>query len=215
MLEKNDYPNDTIMKSKKRATNRNSTQHQRKERTARDGILSLPYISEEITCQVRKTVKKSGLNIHIAQRSGTTLISILTRSALEPPECPNQKRCMACQAGLEGRCTTKNVIYRLDCTLCSKSYIGETKRPVRERLLEHWRAALNRDVQNPWRAHYSTKHNEEPVPSIPFSTRIIRRARDHVDRKLGEAIKIAEIAPPLNMDSGSQLLLTIRKRLFL
>ena len=137
---------------------------------------------------------------------------MLTRSALEPPQCPNQGKCMACQAGLEGRCTTKNIIYRLECSLCSEIYIGETKRPVRDRLLEHRRAALNRDMKNPWGAHYSTKHNRTPVPTIPFSARIIHRARDHVDHKLGEAIEIAEAAPPLNTDGGWQLLPTMRKR---
>ena len=90
MLENNGYPNDMIVKSKKRATQRSSGQHQRKNRTAKDGVLSLPYISEEVTHRVRKAVVKSGLNIYIAQRSGPTLKSILTRSALEPPECPNQ-----------------------------------------------------------------------------------------------------------------------------
>ena len=62
--------------------------------------------------------------------------------------------------------------------------------PIRERLLEHRRAALNRDMQNPWGAHYGTEHIGESVPEIPFSVKIVRRARDHVDRKLREAIKI-------------------------
>ncbi len=84
---------------------------------------------------------------------------------------------------------TKNIIYKLDCAICAESYIGETKRPVRERLLEHRRAALN-DEQNPWGAHYGTTHNGSPVPTIPFTARVIRRAQDHVDRKLGEAIEI-------------------------
>ena len=151
---------DVIVKSKKRATQRSSGQHQCEGRSAKDGILSLPYISE-VTHWVRKAVRKSGLNIHTAQ-----VKSIMTQSALEPLVCPNQRRCMACQADLRGRCTMKNVIYKLDCTLCTKSYVGEMKRPIRERLLEHRRAALNRHMQNPWRAHYGTEHNREQVPEI-------------------------------------------------
>jgi hypothetical protein len=50
------------------------------------------------------------------------------------------------------------------------------------------------------------------VPTIPFTARIIRRAQDHVDRKLGEAVEIAETTPLLNTDSGWQLLPAIRKR---
>ena len=96
--------------------------------------------------------------------------------------------------------------------MCAKSYVGEMKRPIRERLLDHRRAALSRDIQNPLGAHFGTEHNGEAVPEIPFSAKIVRRARDHVDRKLGEAIEIAETVPPLNTDSGWQLLPMIRKR---
>ena len=34
-------------------------------------------------------------------------------------------RCVACQTGLEGRYTTKNVIYRLDFAICIESYIRD------------------------------------------------------------------------------------------
>ena len=102
MLE-NDYPTHTIEKSKKRAIERSRKQQHRKKNDHRDGILRLPYISDEVSRKVRKIVQKSGSNVHIAQRSGPTLRSILTRSALEPPQCPNKGRCIACQAGLEGR----------------------------------------------------------------------------------------------------------------
>ena len=67
---------------------------------------------------------------------------------------------------------------------------------------------MSRDIQNPWGAHFGTEHNGEAVPEIPFSAKIVRRARDHVDRKLGEAIEIAETVPPLNTDSGWQLATT-------
>ena len=80
------------------------------------------------------------------------------------PQCPNKGRCIACQAGLEGRCTAKNVIYRLNCTICSESYIGETKRPVRERLLEHRRAALNRNGEHTMPLH--TKIHQYPMSPL-------------------------------------------------
>ena len=86
MLERNDYPTDAIERSKKRAIQRNRSQHQRKEKTCRDGVLCLPYISDEVTRRVRKIVKKSGLNIHIARRSGPTLRSILTRLTVQQTE---------------------------------------------------------------------------------------------------------------------------------
>ena len=42
--------------------------------------------------------------------------------------------CSTSIARLQDRCTLTNVIYRIECALCSRSYIGETKR---ERLMEH------------------------------------------------------------------------------
>ena len=77
-----------------------------------------------------------------------------------------------------------------------------TKRPVRERLLEHSRAAVASNIQNPWGTHYSFKLSNTPIPDIPFRATIIRRTWDHVDRKLMEAIEIAENNPRLNTDSG-------------
>lgn len=90
----------------------------------------------------------------------------------------------------------------LECTVCSKSYIRETKRLTRERYLEHQWAALNRNVQNPCGAYYITQHNDTSVPTIPFSSNIIHRAEDHVNQKLGETIHIAECTPPLNTNCG-------------
>ena len=81
---------------------------------------------------------------------------------------------------------------------------------------EHWRAASltsNRNVQNPWGAHYSTEHSNKTVPTVPFSAEIVHRAQDQVDWELGETIKTAKKAPPLNTDSGWQLLPQSSKRL--
>ena len=124
------------------------------------------HTSQKKSCIRLRVVKKSGLNIRIAQWSGPTLRSILTRSALEPSPCPSRGPCVACQAGLQGQCTVKNVVYKLECTLCSGSYVGEIKRPVRERIMEHRRAALARNAQNPWGTHFCTQHGNSTSPPI-------------------------------------------------
>ena len=68
-----------------------------------------------------------------------------------------------------------NVIYTLTapCVCKTKSYVGEAKRPIRERLLEHGRASLSRDMQNSWGAYYGTVYNGEVAPEIPFSAKIV------------------------------------------
>ena len=35
------------------------------------------------------------------------------------------------------QCGTSNIVYLLECTKCFEMYIGETKRPLRERISEH------------------------------------------------------------------------------
>ena len=90
---------------------------------------------------------------------------------------------------MDGR-VVKNVVYGLEWVLCSGNNIGEIiGRPVLERLMKH--TALRRDRQNPWGAHYGTEYRDTLTPSVPLRAKTMRRARDHVDQKLMEIIKIA------------------------
>ena len=120
MLACNDYPKETIQRARRRAYRASvpapGGPHQKRDN--QDGVLALPYVSETVTHQVRKALRKSGLNVRIAQRSGPTLRSVFTASALERPQCPGCRDCLACLAGLQGKCGTKNVVYRLVCALC-------------------------------------------------------------------------------------------------
>ena len=70
----------------------------------------------------------------------------------------------------------------------------------------------NGDDRNPWGAHFLQVHANIRAPVVPFKAVITSRTHDHVDRKLTEAIHIAEESPSLNTDSGWQLLPTIRTR---
>ena len=171
MLLSNGYPKETLKRARSKATTRPMS-HQCHQNNSPKGVLPLPYISDVILHQVRRVTRGFGFDLYIAHKSGPTLRSALTRSALERPPCPGQKDCLACQAGLQGRCATKNVVYRLECALCSECYIGETKRPIRERFMEHRRAARSRDTQNPWGAHYTTSHKDDPTPNVPLQQRL-------------------------------------------
>ena len=53
--------------------------------------------------------------------------------------------------------------------------------------MEHQRAALARNAQNQWGAHFCTEYGNSPIPDIPFTAKIVR-TNYHVDRKLAEAI---------------------------
>jgi hypothetical protein len=145
MLRSNGYPESTIRRAHSKSPSPDNIR-KRKERQRQDGVLILPYVTKATTYKVKRAIKRSGLDVFLAERSGPTLKSLLTRSALISTRCPSRGPCLACLAGLEGRCTTKNV---LNCTICSECYIGEMKRPVRERLMEYCRAAASGNIQNP------------------------------------------------------------------
>ena len=97
-------------------------------------------------------VKASGLNARVAWVSGKTLTKYVIRSALESPSCPaGCQRCNTCEAGLSGRCHIKNV-YKITCNLCSENpatYLGDSKRCVRDRFNEHLRDAKIRQRIHP------------------------------------------------------------------
>lgn len=100
---------------------------------------------------------------------------------LKPDKCPHPGQCLACKAGLEGRCTVKNVEYELKCALCSWSFSGETKRPIRERIQEHGRAAQNKNMHtSPLGTHYAKNHSASLMPAIPFTVKITGRAVGNV-----------------------------------
>ena len=46
-------------------------------------------------------------------------------------------------------CELSNIIYMISCTLCGLQYIGETKRPFRQRMYEHLRSVTIKNNSNP------------------------------------------------------------------
>ena len=103
------------------------------------------------------------------------------------------------------------MLYTDQTVSCVQSTTLVRQRDELER--DWWNTVVTGNIQNPRGAHYSSKHSDTPTPDIPFGANIIRRTWDHVDRKLMEAVEIAENKPCLNTDSGRQLLPTIRKRI--
>ena len=54
-------------------------------------------------------------------------------------------------------CTTQNVIYLLGCRKCSKQYIGETERTMKERFLEHKNYVNSNNQSKSTGAHFNEK----------------------------------------------------------
>ena len=59
---------------------------------------------------------------------------------------------------------TKNVVYAIQCLSCAKIYIGETKRRLGDRFVEHRRDTINNKANSPVAQHFnSAGHNLEDM----------------------------------------------------
>ena len=147
----------------------------------------------------------------MAWTSGKTLAKHTIRSALESPPCPaGVKRCNTCEAGLAGRCQTKNVVYKIKCELCIEDpsvYIGESRRRIRERFNEHLRDAKNKTKNTPFGDHMAKKHPTNDITPKSLKISIERVCKDVADLKIAESIEIRNQRPCLNTQTSSWPLL--------
>ena len=153
-------------------------------------------------------IKSSGLDVRVAWKSGKTIAQHLVRSGLDQPPCPaGSRKCNTCQAGLPGRCHTKNAVYKITCNLCQNSrnstYIGETKRRIRERFNEHVRDAKNKTVNTPLGDHISKEHPDVSITTESFKISIVRTCKDVADLKIAESLEIRNQRPSLNIQNSS------------
>ena len=198
---KNGYPHNLI-KKKIHESGRPTRRAQAAATNPQDTTyVRLPYIDDQLARKVEGAVRSSGLPLRPAWTNGNTLKQKLVRSSLEGPACPGGKRCHACKAGLKGRCTSKNVVYKITCQICAASepfYVGETKRHIRLRFNEHRRNAINKTPGTPLGEHMTQQHPNTQVSDQSFLIEIIRRCRDGADRKIAEAVTIKTLNPTLN-----------------
>ena len=99
------------------------------------------------------------------------------------------------------RCPEKtNVVYKLNCTKCKQSYIGETERDVMARMKEH---------ESPSNSSQSTSEVARHTfnnPGHTFNTsepEILSFETNKMKRKVLEALWIQELSPSLNIQVNS------------
>ena len=148
---------------------------------------TLPFVDDTLCRRVEGIIRRSNLNVRVAWKAGPSLKHRLVRSAYRPVPCPGGGRqCNCCEAGLRGKCHTKNVIYRMDCKLCGEGesfYIGETRRSVRLRYNEHIRDAKNNKIDTLFGLH-QTKHPSVQLNNSNVSIKILHVSKDGPDRKI-------------------------------
>ena len=100
-------------------------------------------------------------NIRVAHRPITTLGHLLTN--VKDKDEPNNRQ---------------GAVYKINCSDCQASYIGETDRNLKTRLTEHKRATRNGDVKNHIAEHRRlTNHTIEwdSVQCVTYSTNYFQR----------------------------------------
>jgi len=56
-------------------------------------------------------------------------------------------------------CETRNIIYLITCTLCKKQYVGQSKRPCRNRMYEHFRY-ITKNLDEPTGRHFNLPNHD-------------------------------------------------------
>ena len=109
------------------------------------------------------------------------------------------------------KCSIPNVIYQLTCNLCTHNnsiYIGETSKTAYKRLVEHWLATFNKNVNlSSVAEHFNLYHNSHILSKDKplLSLKIIDRANNYTERKIKEAVWINKLKPTLNENTGLEL----------
>ena len=217
LFQQNGYPENTIRHAANNAkhkpvnSKKDTRPHTTSTRQNTDVYMRLPYIDETTAHRVNGILRGSKTPIRVTWTSGPTLGDKLVRSALSQPPCPSgNKQCHTCESGLQGKCTTKNVVYKITCKLCeaeqrAEFYVGECTRPVRYRFNEHLGDARLRKLDTPLGEHIVAYHLDLPNTEINTSFRIeiLSIGRDCAEVKIQESLHIKTLKPTLNTMKSS------------
>jgi hypothetical protein len=74
-------------------------------------------------------------------------------------------------------CNTSNVIYMLECTICHKQYVGQTRNKILTRVGQHFGYIRNEDKEQPISRHMLT-HNWKGTRDYPITFSILQLMRE-------------------------------------
>ncbi len=159
-------------------------------------IIRLPFINEKLKRAAERAIKQSPFDINIVWVSGPSLLSKISRSAIQPLVC-TKANCITKLSSDRNICFAKNIVYQISCGLCHEVYIGETGRFLHQRVTEHTAnvGTASEASEQPLRKHWYENHR-----GLQFrgEVKILRRCRDAADRKLWESAFITDMKPNIN-----------------
>jgi predicted GIY-YIG superfamily endonuclease len=170
---------------------------QKQSKNTIKNVLPIPFISDNFTQMVRKSLWIVGLEATVVELNSPNLQQLLVSNRLYDIRCV-RRNCRVCPEIGDGSCAKKGAIYRLDCD-CGSFYIGETGRPLADRINEHSRAAEKPKTSSykntVWAKHSLESHNGD---SLNISMKILGIERDTWKRRILEGIYIKTYNPDLN-----------------
>ena len=76
--------------------------------------------------------------------------------------------------------------------------MGESKRPVRLRFNEHVRSMLGATEYTPIGDHFRKEHPNAQRDKSLLRVKILKKTKDHPDRKITESLYIRDTRPAMN-----------------
>jgi hypothetical protein len=95
-------------------------------------------------------------------------------------------------------CNSKNVVYRINCLICSHFYIGKTSRTIGIRFSEHVRALKKKDQNNPIVEHFLNHHFNFNFSIENISLNILARESNPLRTSICESQYISSLQPEMN-----------------
>ena len=118
---RNGYDNSYVDRVKQR---KKTTQKQKESLPT----LTIPYVSSGFTNDIKRAVKRSNLNVRIIQRPQSSLKNLLVQSRPHDKSCKDVSKCPICHnSSIPVQCSQKDVVYLINCDLCGRGYVGETR----------------------------------------------------------------------------------------
>ena len=176
-------------------------------------ILRVPYCNEATTRMLRNKLKKSHLPIKLVTTSGSSIADVVKRQLKQRVAASEPCDCILHEHGIP--CNNSHVVYQATCQHCQKRYIGQTGRPLLQRLGEHENSTRMGNDKTPLGEHLSEEHPEnvlgEPARGRRnwesflqnYKVEVIGRSRDTLGTYILENQEIKTNAPELNTQLGN------------
>jgi hypothetical protein len=164
-------------------------------------FVKVPFVADSQRNRVVQLYKRTGMRDKIRLIFATERpLAWHFRPNHETPACP--AGCIACTtAEVPNSCFTKKAVYKVTCALCNATYIGQTDRTMRSRIIEH-----SKDNFSHVHLHMESHSASNPNWNKQFKWRVLATHPYTTTRLAIEALFIKKQGSLMNGCEGSRLL---------